>query len=60
VVEFDPANQTYVCRDLFVRQFDGVGEGNRIVSRLEPTRREPSFLSNLRQHGLKLPEAMCG
>lgn len=59
VVEFDPANQAYVCHDLFVRHFDGMGEGNRIVSRLEPTRREPSFLSNLRQHSLELPKAMC-
>jgi pilus assembly protein CpaF len=58
VVGFDPVAQSYVCRDLFVREFSGIDEEDRLVSSLEPTRCEPSFLGHLRQYGLDVPEGM--
>jgi pilus assembly protein CpaF len=58
VVGYDPVAQAYACQDLFARHYEGTADDGRVVSRLEPTRCEPSFIYQFRQHGLELPETM--
>ena len=56
VVGFDPATQRYELRDLFVREYSGVDEAGRIVSELVPTGELPSFMHQLAEHAVELPE----
>jgi len=58
VAGYDTAAQAYVLRDLFVREYAGVGAQNRVRSQLVATGLTPSFLPQLLEHGLSLPTAM--
>jgi pilus assembly protein CpaF len=58
IAGYDPEKQTYVIHDLFVREYAGVDENNRIVSELRPTGVVPSFLGQLQEHGVSLPRDM--
>jgi pilus assembly protein CpaF len=56
VVGFDPATQRYELRDLFVREYSGIDEEGKIVSELVPTGELPSFMHQLAEHAVELPE----
>jgi pilus assembly protein CpaF len=56
VMGFDLESQRYLLQDLFVRDYRGFDERNRIVSDLVPTGTLPTFLSQLHEHGVNLPD----
>lgn len=56
VMGFDPPNQRYRFQDLFVRTFTGFDEGNRSLSEFAPTGVLPSFMPQLAEHGVSLPD----
>jgi pilus assembly protein CpaF len=56
VMGFDLESQKYLLQDLFVRDYRGFDERNRIVSDLVPTGVLPSFLAQLHEHGVNLPD----
>ena len=56
VMGFDLETQHYLLQDLFVRDYRGFDENNRIVSDLVPTGILPSCLPQLHEHGVNLPD----
>ena len=56
VMGFDLETQHYLLQDLFVRDYRGFDEQQRIVSDLVPTGILPSCLPQLHEHGVSLPE----
>ena len=56
VMGFDLESQRYLLQDLFVRDYRGFDDKNRIVSDLVPTGVLPSFLPQLHEHGVSLPD----
>jgi pilus assembly protein CpaF len=56
VMGFDLESQRYLLQDVFVRDYRGFDEKNRIVSDLVPTGVLPSFLPQLHEHGVNLPD----
>jgi pilus assembly protein CpaF len=56
VVGFDAAAQRYELRDLFVREYAGLDEAGAVVSALVPTGELPTFMHQLTEHGVALPE----
>jgi pilus assembly protein CpaF len=56
VMGFDLESQRYLLQDLFVRDYRGFDENNRIVSDLVPTGILPSCLAQLHEHGVNLPD----
>jgi pilus assembly protein CpaF len=58
IAGYDQERHSYAIRDLFVREYTGVDENNRIVSRLEPTGATPLFANQLSEHGVSLPREM--
>jgi pilus assembly protein CpaF len=54
----DAETARYDLHDLFVRRFDRLDEHGKVQSRLVPTGELPSFLPQLREHGVDLPSAM--
>jgi pilus assembly protein CpaF len=48
----------YDLHDLFVRRFDRLDDHGKVQSRLVATGELPSFLPQLREHGVDLPSAM--
>jgi pilus assembly protein CpaF len=56
VMGFDLESQRYLLQDLFVRDYRGFDERNRIVSDLVPTGTLPTFLNQLHEHGVNLPD----
>jgi pilus assembly protein CpaF len=55
---FDPLAAHYDLEDVFVRDFGGVDDQGRVKSRLRPSGHLPSFLPQLRQHGVDMPSAV--
>jgi pilus assembly protein CpaF len=55
---FDPRAERYDLENLFVRRFDGVDDRGRVESQLVASGHLPSFLPQLRQHGVDLPSAV--
>ena len=60
VAGFDPATQKYRLQDLFVRKFHGSSPDGKLLSELVATGAPPSFLEQLEEHGVALPEAPAG
>jgi pilus assembly protein CpaF len=58
VVGFETASQRYELRDLFVRNYAGLDEDGRVVSEIVPTGELPTFMHQLREHGVALPDAV--
>lgn len=58
VAGYDGAEQGYVLRDLFVREYHGVNAENQVQSALVPTGALPHFLPQIVEHGLELPQEM--
>jgi pilus assembly protein CpaF len=55
---FDLQTQKYSVLDLFHRKYHGLDEQGRMLSELCPTGLLPSFLPQLEEHGVSLPEAV--
>jgi hypothetical protein len=53
---FDAPHQRYRFQDLFVRTFTGFDGGKRSLSDFSPTGVLPSFLPQLAEHGVSLPD----
>ncbi len=58
VLGFDLESQRYKLQDLFVRDYQGFDADNRIISDLVPTGAMPTFLHQLHEHGVGLPQAV--
>lgn len=58
VTGFDLETNRYQLRDLFVREYYGLDAQGRVQSDLFPTGQRPSFIPQLKEHGLDLPEAI--
>jgi pilus assembly protein CpaF len=58
VAGYDSQAQSYVLRDLFVREYQGVGADQRVQSALVATGTSPHFLPQLTEHGLTLPSEL--
>jgi pilus assembly protein CpaF len=58
VMGFDLEKQRYLLQDLFIREYRGVDEHNRIVSDLVPTGVTPACLPQLHEHGVSLPDSI--
>jgi pilus assembly protein CpaF len=55
---FDLEKQRYLLEDIFVREYRGFDQNNRIVSDLIPTGILPVCLPQLHEHGVNLPDAV--
>jgi pilus assembly protein CpaF len=58
VTGFDLATQKYEVQDIFVRQYQGLDEKQRIMSEFSPTGILPKCLPQLEEHGVTLPDAV--
>ena len=58
VTGFDLATQKYNVQDIFIREYDGFDEQQRIKSHLGPTGILPNCLPQLEEHGVSLPDAV--
>jgi pilus assembly protein CpaF len=58
VTGFDLATQKYGVQDIFVREYRGFDDKQRIVSDLVPTGILPNCMHQLEEHGVSLPEAV--
>jgi pilus assembly protein CpaF len=56
VMGFDLASQRYLVQDVFVREYRGMDEKNRVVSDFVPTGILPACLPQLHEHGVTLPD----
>jgi pilus assembly protein CpaF len=56
VAGYDLVSQTYLIRDIFIREYDGIDEQGSVLSALVPTGLIPLFAPQLREHGVDLPE----
>jgi pilus assembly protein CpaF len=56
VTGFDLTSQRYLVQDMFVREYQGTDENNRVVSDLVPTGIVPACAPQLREHGVTLPD----
>jgi len=59
VAGYDSHAQSYVLRDLFVREYHGLGADHRVQSALVATGTTPHFLPQITEHGLTLPHELC-
>jgi len=55
---FDQQTQKYSVTDLFLRKYHGLDDRGRMRSELCPTGILPSFMPQLEEHGVNLPEAV--
>ena len=58
VAGYDSNTQSYLLRDLFVREFQGEDADHRVQSTLVATGASPHFLPQLTEHGVKLPHGL--
>jgi pilus assembly protein CpaF len=59
VAGYDLATQTYLLRDLFVREYQGLDTHSNVQSEIVPTGVLPTFLPQLLEHGVTLPEELA-
>ena len=60
VAGYDASAQSYVLRDLFVREFRDGESDPRLRSELIATGTSPHFLPQIIEHGMQLPPVLCG
>ena len=58
VLGFDMNTSAYVTQDVFLRDYQGLGPNGEVMSELVPTGYIPQCAANLREHGMKLPDAV--
>ena len=56
VLGFDGTSQQYRMQDIFERRYSGVDARGAVVSELAPTGVLPSFMHQLEEHGVTLPD----
>jgi pilus assembly protein CpaF len=56
VCGFDQESQSYRLNDVFVRRYHGVDAEGRVLSDFVPTGYLPSFMHQLKEHGVTLPD----
>ncbi len=55
VAGYDLVTQSYVVRDIFLREYDGLDERGNVMSRIVATGLLPTFAPQLREHGVDVP-----
>ena len=55
VLGWDLPNETYVMREIFVREYQGLGPHGEVMSEFGPTGYVPQCLPQLHEHGVDLP-----
>ncbi len=58
VTGFDLAAQKYGTQDIFIRDYKGFDEKQRVISDLVPTGILPQCMHQLEEHGVNLPDAV--
>jgi pilus assembly protein CpaF len=58
VLGWDLPTETYVIKDIFVREHHGLGERGEILSDFVPSGYIPQCVEQLREHGMDLPPAV--
>lgn len=58
VLGFDIDSASYITKDIFVRNYHGLGPGGEVQSELVPTGYLPRCLEQIREHGTDLPAAV--
>jgi pilus assembly protein CpaF len=58
VLGWDLPNESYVMRDLFVREYQGLGPRGEVMSEFGPTGYIPQCLPQLHEHGVDLPASV--
>jgi pilus assembly protein CpaF len=58
VLGWDLPNETYVMRDIFLREYQGLGPRGEIMSEFGPTGYVPQCLPQLHEHGVDLPPSV--
>jgi pilus assembly protein CpaF len=58
VLGWDLPNESYVMRDIFVRQYQGFAAGGEIISEFAPTGYVPQCVPQLHEHGVDLPASV--
>jgi pilus assembly protein CpaF len=58
VLGWDLPNETYVMRDIFVREYQGLGPHGEVMSEFGPTGYIPQCIPQLHEHGVDLPAAV--
>ena len=56
IVYFDLETQKYLLQDIFLRRYDGFDQEGNLLSELVPTGVLPSFMHQLEEHGVSLPD----
>jgi pilus assembly protein CpaF len=56
VLGFDLETQKYRLQDIFLRRYDGFDQEGNLLSELVPTGVLPSFMHQLEEHGVSLPD----
>src|SRR5690606_29278647 len=56
VIGFDVASQQYRLQDIFERRYTGIDAKGAVVSELVPTGALPTFMHQLEEHGVTLPD----
>jgi pilus assembly protein CpaF len=56
VLGFDLETQKYLLQDIFLRRYDGFDQEGNLLSELVPTGVLPSFMHQLEEHGVSLPD----
>jgi pilus assembly protein CpaF len=56
VLGFDLETQKYNLQDLFMRRYDGFDQEGNLLSELVPTGVLPTFMHQLEEHGVALPD----
>ena len=59
VAGYDSSTQSYLLRDLFVRELQGGDADPGVQSALVATGTRPHFLPQLSEHGVRLPDELC-
>jgi pilus assembly protein CpaF len=59
VAGYDSSTQSYLLRDLFVRELQGGDADRGVQSALVATGTRPHFLPQLSEHGVRLPDELC-
>jgi hypothetical protein len=55
-LNFDTETQKYQLQDIFERRYNGVDKSGGVISELVPTGVLPSFMHQLEEHGVTLPD----
>jgi pilus assembly protein CpaF len=58
VLGWDLPNETYIMRDIFVRDYRGLGSNGEVLSDFGPTGHIPACIEQMHEHGVELPPSI--